>query len=68
MNEWLTEIRWKTITTYVDLHTGEILTEENARDNYIVKHTKKETNVYKSTGTVKITKECEKSNQLKLFH
>lgn len=60
------EIKWKTIKIYVDVDTGEILTEAKVRKEYIIINKKKESNVYKSTGTTISTNECRRDQQIKI--
>lgn len=60
------EINWHSQIIYVDLETGEVISKEDAIREYIIKRTKKETHVYKTTGTIKYTNECWRSPQLKI--
>jgi hypothetical protein len=58
-------MQWKTNSKWVDLETGEALTEEIARRKYvIVKKIKKTTyNATTARGTIEITNECRESRQ-----
>lgn len=61
------EIRWRTVSVYVDIDTGEVLTLENVKDIYLIINKKKKSYVYKQTGTITYTNECRRSQQGKLF-
>lgn len=61
------EIQWRTKIEFVDLETGEKITEEQARKEYVIIKSKKQSHVYKSTGTITFTKQCRRSTQSKLF-
>lgn len=66
-NEGGEEIKWRATSTYIDIDTGEIITKEECNLNYIIKNKKKKSYVYKTTGTIKITVECQRTKQFKLF-
>ena len=61
------EIHWRTITTYVDIDTGEIISKAEAIKAYVIINKKKKSNVYKTTGTIELTNECRRSKQGTLF-
>lgn len=61
------EIKWNTITIYVNTATGEIITKEQAIQAYVITKKTKDVKVYKKTGTITWTYECKTSGQLKLF-
>ena len=45
------EITWKTNKRYVDIDSGEIISEELAKERYVIINTKKKSNVTRTTGT-----------------
>lgn len=62
------EITWRTLPTkWVDIDTGEIITEAEAKRAYVVIKTKTEKHVQRKTGTITHTKLCRTSRQGKLF-
>lgn len=61
------EINWSSITKYVDLDTGEQITEKDAKRAYVIVKTKKHSHVTRSTGITEYTHECRRSRQMDLF-
>lgn len=55
------EIKWKTISTYIDVDTGEIIEKEIAQEQYTIIHKNKKHNVHRKTGITTITYECRKN-------
>ena len=60
------ELKWNTYVTWVDEDTGEILTKENAKENYTIKESKTETKVYETTATRRIVHICRKKGYRQL--
>ena len=62
-------ITWKTTKIFVDLDTGEIISEKKAKAKYIlIKITRNYVReIYSRRGTVISTHECRRNNQLTLF-
>lgn len=67
MNSTPLKINWKANSKYVDINTGEELTEEVAKQNYIIKKTIKHAKISNNHGVIEYTHECVKSPQLRLF-
>lgn len=61
------EIRWRTISEYVDKETGEVIDEKEVRKNYTIIKKTKHSHVHRTTGITTITNECRRSKQGKLF-
>lgn len=59
-------INWRTKTEYVDTETGEIITEQEAKTNYIIIKKSKHATIKKTTGYVKWTYHCKRSNQIEI--
>lgn len=60
------EITWRTIKQYYDADTGEIITEQQAKE-YIQKIKNKHSEKYRTTGVITLTVECTRSRQGKLW-
>lgn len=63
------QLKWTTTSEWVDVETGEVITKENAKQNYNItrKIKKYEYDKNHESGRTKITNECRKSTQLKIF-
>lgn len=62
------KIQWFTESEFVDIETGEIITQEKIKKlEYIIIKKTKHATVNNSTGIVKITNQCRRTGQLKLF-
>jgi len=63
-----TTVKWYTVTEYVDVETGEIITKSEYERNYyatgIIQKTTEKNHKY---GITKITKECRRNGQTRLF-
>ena len=58
-------INWRSKTIYVDTDTGEQLSDNNAKHNYIIIKKHKHVKITKSTGHIEWTIECRRSAQTK---
>lgn len=62
----LIKIKWRTKSQYVDIQTGEIITESEYKRNYIKIKTTKNTHINEKYGIREFTHECERNRQTKL--
>lgn len=60
------KINWRTVATYIDVTTGEILTRDKALTEYIIINKKIKRYVTKMVGKVEITNECKPNPQKRL--
>lgn len=63
----LHNIKWSSISIYIDVETGEILTQKEASTNYIIIKKTKHANINKKWGTITHTNECRRTPQTKLW-
>lgn len=62
------EIKWYSITEYVDISTGEIISKsEYQRERYITIKISKTYKIDKEYGIIKYRRECEKSRQFEIW-
>lgn len=55
------EITWVTKNINIDVETGEIISNDEMKENYIIIKKKKKIYVYKKTGTITFTNECRRN-------
>ena len=62
------EIKWYSITEYIDISTGEIISKsEYEREKYITIKINKTYKINKDNGIIKYSRECEKNRQLEIW-
>lgn len=60
-------MKWITITEYIDVETGEIITKSEYERNYIKLKSTKKFEITEKYGITNYQIECQKSKQTKLF-
>lgn len=61
-------IKWYSITEYVDISTGEIISKnEYQRKGYKTIKISKTIKIEKNNGIIKYSRECEKNRQLEIW-
>lgn len=61
-------IKWYSVTEFVDISTGEIITKSKyEREKYITIKINKSYKIEKNHGIIKYSRECEKSRQFEIW-
>jgi hypothetical protein len=67
MNQTQTVHKWRTISEYVDINTGEFIKKNIVKYNYDIINKTKKIEIKEYYGIIKYTNECVRKRQTKLW-